>query len=307
VAVVELARDVRAYRESLDLDPARLREVDDRLAALRGMLRRYGDDETEVARFLDDARARIDLLTRSEETRAAAEGDVAAAEALVAELAAEVGAGRAAAAPRLASAVEAELRELGMPEASVGVELAALPEMSATGAERAEIVLSAGPGQRPMPLAKVASGGELSRTMLACRSVLADLDAVPTIVFDEVDAGIGGIAGVAVGRRLAALARTRQVLVVTHLPQIAAFADRHLRVEKIAGTAVVSALDDDERVIELTRMLSGMPRSDAAAIHAEELLAEARNVKAAHAASSTPTTVASGAPRRRPRARVARG
>lgn len=303
--VIELARDVRAYRESLDLDPGRLAEVDERLATVRGLLRRYGDDEKEVLRFLDEARARIELLTRSEESRAAAEVDVAAAQTLAVELAAEVRAGRDAAAPRLAAAVQAELRDLGMPDAGVEVELAVRAD-SETGAQRAEMLLSARPGQRRMPLARVASGGELSRTMLACRTVLADLDSVPTIVFDEVDAGIGGIAGVAVGRRLAALARTRQVLVVTHLPQIAAFADRHLRVEKHAGTAVVTAVDDAGRVLELTRMLSGMPGSDAAASHAEELLTEAGRVKAETAEMVTPTTGSAKA-RRASRAAAARG
>jgi DNA repair protein RecN (Recombination protein N) len=126
----------------------------------------------------------------------------------------------------------------------------------------------------------VASGGELSRTMLACRSVLVDLDDVPTLVFDEVDNGIGGRAGVAVGRRLAALGRSRQVLVVTHLPQIASFADRHVVVEKGDGRASVAVLDDAGRVRELTRMLAGLPGSDAAATHAEELLAEAGRAKA---------------------------
>ena len=111
----------------------------------------------------------------------------------------------------------------------------------------------------PLPGGRVASGGELSRSMLACRSVMADLDDVPTLVFDEVDAGIGGRAGLAVGRRLARLARTRQVLVVTHLPQIACFADRHIRVRKREGTATVSVLDPAERVAEISRMLSGLP------------------------------------------------
>ncbi|HYG71437.1 MAG TPA: AAA family ATPase, partial [Actinomycetota bacterium] len=122
-SVIELTRDVRAYRESLDLDPGRLAEVDERLAAVRGLLRRYGDDENEVLGFLDEARARIELLTRSEESRVAAEADVAAAQTLAAELTAEVGAGRAAAAPHLAAAVQAELRDLGMPDAAVEVEL----------------------------------------------------------------------------------------------------------------------------------------------------------------------------------------
>src|SRR5207237_4226314 len=132
-----------------------------------------------------------------------------------------------------------------------------------------QVLFSGGPGQAPLPLSRVASGGELSRTMLACRSVMADLDDVPTLVFDEVDAGIGGRAGLAVGRRLARLAATRQVLVVTHLPQIACFADRHLRVTKEDGAASVEVLDDPQRVAEISRMLSGLPESDAAASHAE--------------------------------------
>ncbi len=132
----------------------------------------------------------------------------------------------------------------------------------------------------PLPLAKVASGGELSRAMLACRSVMVDLDDVPTLIFDEVDAGIGGRAGVAVGRRLARLAERRQVIVVTHLPQIASFADRHVRVRKAEGTATVEILDDGARVEELSRMLAGLPGSDSAAAHAEELLAEAGRSKA---------------------------
>ncbi|MEX0650870.1 MAG: DNA repair protein RecN, partial [Actinomycetota bacterium] len=137
-----------------------------------------------------------------------------------------------------------------------------------------------GPEVSPMPLARTASGGELSRTMLACRSVLADIDEVPTLVFDEVDAGIGGKAGLAVGRRLAGLARDRQVLVVTHLPQIACFADRHVRVSKRAGTAAVDVLDDRQRVVELSRMLAGLDESATAVSHAEELLAQASTQKA---------------------------
>jgi DNA repair protein RecN (Recombination protein N) len=167
-----------------------------------------------------------------------------------------------------------------MPGAAIEVALDPLPEPGPAGAERVELRLSAGPGQAPLPLAKSASGGELSRTMLACRSVLADLDEVPTLVFDEVDAGIGGRAGLAVGRRLARLARDRQVLVVTHLPQIACFADRHVRVRKDGGIAAIEPLDDHERVLELSRMLAGLDGSEAAEGHAEELLTEAERVKA---------------------------
>jgi DNA repair protein RecN (Recombination protein N) len=172
-----------------------------------------------------------------------------------------------------------ELAELGMQEASIDVTLVPNPEVTSTGAERAELAFAGSPGQPALPLAKVASGGELSRTMLACRSVLVDLDDVPTLVFDEVDAGIGGRAGVSVGRRLAAIAARRQVIVVTHLPQIASFADRHVRVRKSGGKAMVDVLDDDARVKELSRMLSGLPGSESAATHAEELLAEAGRAK----------------------------
>jgi DNA repair protein RecN (Recombination protein N) len=167
-----------------------------------------------------------------------------------------------------------------MEGAEVRVELDPLDEHQPAGAERVELRFVGGPGQPALPLAKTASGGELSRTMLACRSVLADLDDIPTLVFDEVDAGIGGKAGLAVGRRLAGLAAGRQVLVVTHLPQIACFADRHIRVEKRDGRASVQVLGDDERVDELARMLAGLPGSDGAASHAEELLAEAGRAKA---------------------------
>jgi DNA repair protein RecN (Recombination protein N) len=157
--------------------------------------------------------------------------------------------------------------------------------MAAAGAEQVELRFSAGPGQPPLPLAKTASGGELSRTMLACRSVLADIDAVPTLVFDEVDAGIGGEAGLAVGRRLARLAADRQVLVVTHLPQIASFADRHLRVRKLDGVATVEPLGDAERVEELSRMLAGLADSDTARSHAQELLVQATSERGPRDAS----------------------
>lgn len=275
----ELARDLRGYRERLELDPARLDEVRDRLGALRSLLRRYGASEDEVLAFLDEARRSVQRLAGAERERSRLEGELAEIAARLSALASVISHGRKAAAPRLAAALTAELRELGMTGAEVEVTLVANPETTSAGAERAELGFAGGPAQPRLPFSKVASGGELSRTMLACRSVLVDLDAIPTLVFDEVDTGIGGRAAVAVGRRLSALARSRQVLVVTHLPQIASFADRHLLVDKRDGTASVRALDDAGRVRELTRMLAGLPGSEAAATHAEELLAEAGRVK----------------------------
>ncbi|MGH2635624.1 MAG: DNA repair protein RecN [Actinomycetota bacterium] len=278
--LVELARDVRTYRERLELDPERLEAVRQRIGALNDLFRKYGDGEEAVLTFVDDAGRRLDRLTGAAAERTRLEEGVAELGARVAELAAVISRGRGEHAPRLASALEAELHELGMEGAEVEVALVTNAETTSSGAERAELRFAGGPGQPRLPFAKVASGGELSRAMLACRSVLVDLDAVPTLVFDEVDAGIGGRAGVAVGRRLAALARSRQVVVVTHLPQIASFADRHVRVTKRGGRASVTVLDEAGRVKELTRMLSGLPGSEAAATHAEELLAEAGRSKA---------------------------
>jgi DNA repair protein RecN (Recombination protein N) len=274
-AATELAVDVRNYRERLELDPARLQEVRERIGALGALRRKYGTSEKEILAFLERARESLDALADVEQKREGAAAEVAQRTERVAVLATAVSDGRTRAVPELTSALQRELGELGMEGASIEVTLVPTPELASGGAEHAAFVFSGGPGQPAQPLAKVASGGELSRTMLACRSVLVDLDAVPTLIFDEVDAGIGGLAGVAVGRRLANLALERQVVVVTHLPQIASFADRHIRVRKDGGTASIEVLDDAERVEELSRMLAGLPGSDAAAAHAEELLSEA--------------------------------
>jgi len=278
-AAADLALEVRDYGEALHLDPVRIEEVRQRIVALRDLRRKYGSDEVEVLAFLEDARARALELDGLGDRRADLARDVEALETRMRRLADRLSRGRAAAAGPLAAALVAELEELGMTGANAVISLAALPEVGAGGAERAEFLFSGGPSQPLLPLPKVASGGELSRTMLACRSVMVDLDDVPTLVFDEVDVGIGGRAAIAVGRRLARLGARRQVIVVTHLPQIAAFADRHLRVEKRAGTASVEVLDDAGRVEELTRMLSGLPESASASLHAGELLAEADRVR----------------------------
>jgi DNA repair protein RecN (Recombination protein N) len=273
--LAELARDVRDYREGLSADPDRLQGIRERLSVLKGLQRKYGATETEVLSFLQEASTRLATLATADE-RLAELGEEA--DRLRANLRTQAGVvtrGRVEAAPALAVALERELQQLGMPGASVAVELDPSTELGSTGAERVELRLSPSPGQRSSLLAKTASGGELSRTMLACRSVMADLDDVPTLVFDEVDAGIGGEAGLAIGRRLARLGEGRQVLVVTHLPQIACFADRHILVEKGSGTATVRVLDDDERIHEISRMLAGLTGSDGAVTHAEELLATA--------------------------------
>ena len=271
----ELGRDLRAYREGLALDPAGLASIRERIGELKGLQRKYGPGDAEVLAFLDEAAARILSLSGADERLEELRAEVEALSPAVTALAEQVTAGRMGARTALADALGEEIQDLGMPGAAIQVALGSLPEPGPSGAERVELRFRGGPGQPWLTFAKAASGGELSRVMLACRSVLADLDDVPTLVFDEVDAGIGGQAGLAVGRRLARLALTRQVVVVTHLPQIACFADRHVRVRKDEGVAQLEVLEDRERIPELSRMLAGLEASEHGASHAEELLAEA--------------------------------
>jgi DNA repair protein RecN (Recombination protein N) len=277
--IAELARDVRAYGEVLLPDPERLEAVRERVAALKQLQRKYGPTDAEVVAFLAESAEKLQILAGADDRIVELEGELEVASATARDRATVVTAGRARAAPALEDAVRSELEELGMPGAVFEARLLTLDEPGPGGAERAEVWLSASSGHPARPLAKAASGGELSRVMLACRSVLADLDQVGTLVFDEVDAGIGGQAGLAVGRRLARLAAGRQVLVVTHLPQIACFADRHLRVTKEHGTASVKLVEGPNRTEELSRMLAGLAGSESAVTHAEELLSEAERLR----------------------------
>ncbi len=271
----ELGRDLRGYRESLALDPDRLASIRDRIGELKGLQRKYGPGDAEVLAFLDEATARLGSLSGVDERLEGLRHEVETLGPAVTTLSEQVTAGRVGATAALAEALEGELQDLGMAGAGIQVTFERSPELGPSGAERVELRFRGSPAQQWLSLDKAASGGELSRVMLACRSVLADLDDVPTLIFDEVDAGIGGQAGLAVGRRLARLATTRQVVVVTHLPQIACFADRHVRVRKEEGLAHLDVLDDQERIRELSRMLAGLEASEHGASHAEELLAEA--------------------------------
>ena len=277
--LADLAYEVRAYRDGLALDPARLQEVRERMGALKSLQRKYGASDEDVVSFLAGARDDLASLQTADERLADLEAKVAAHTDEVAGSGAALHETRTEAAPRLADALTAHLHDLGMPTAELLIDVEGTDAPGPNGLDRVELRFSGGEGQPGLPLSKAASGGELSRVMLACRSVLADLDDVPTLVFDEVDAGIGGEAGLAVGRRLAGLAVARQVLVVTHLPQIACFADRHVRVRKDDGLATVEVLQERGRVVELSRMLAGMESSEHALSHAEELLDEAARVR----------------------------
>ena len=279
----DVVAELRSAAESLEEDPARLAEVQERRQLLASLRRKYGDTLADVLRFADDARRRAAELLRHDEEAAALEAARIQAEEKVAGAEAAVRRKRASAAPRLAAEIQEVLADLAMPKARVGVEVG-----EAGAGDDVTFLLSANPGEPLQPLSRVASGGELARTMLAVRLVLGRAGVraeAQTLVFDEVDAGIGGEAALAVGRALAALAADRQVLVVTHLPQVAAFADRQIRVEKreVDGRTVATAteLDADTRVAELSRMLSGRPDSETARDHAAELLQMATAERAA--------------------------
>jgi DNA repair protein RecN (Recombination protein N) len=271
--LADVATELRLTAETLEDDPARLSWVRARRQLLRELRRKYGDQLGDVMAFAEQARTRLDELASSEVRAAALDRDRTEALAVLAQAEDSLGRARRAAAPRLAGAVEGQLRRLAMPRAAFEVEVGAGP-----AGEQVTWLLGANAGEPPLALTKVASGGELARTMLAVRLVLSQAERADgrTLVFDEVDAGIGGEAAVAVGRALADLGRHQQVLVVTHLPQVAAFADHQVAVrkEEVEGRTVarVEALDTEARVVEVTRMLSGQPESLTGRRHAEELL-----------------------------------
>jgi DNA repair protein RecN (Recombination protein N) len=270
---------LRALRDRGGTEPGRLEAIDDRLDALTRLKRKYGDGEGAMLRFRDEAAAELDRLQRHEELLLAQERALTDVWTELSAAAATLSVQRSTAARALASAAQREIRSLGMERATfeVAIERARPDAVSARGLDRVEFRLAANPGEEARPLARVASGGELSRTMLALHAVLA-ADGVATMVFDEVDAGVGGRAATVVADKLAAAARGRQVLCVTHLAPIAARADHHLRVAKTvrAGRTRVSAaaLTGDERVREVAGMLGGETTGEALR-HARELLARA--------------------------------
>jgi len=294
----DVAADVASYASGLETDPRRLAAVSERRAALTGLTRKYGDTVDDVLAWAEAASLRLLDLDHTDEQIESLRRRRSDLRGELAEVGSALSRQRQNAATRLAKAVTEELVSLAMPHArlTVAVTQVDVPaERSADGLavtgrtlgfgehglDDVELLLAANHGAQPRPLTKGASGGELSRVMLAVEVALAATNPVPTFVFDEVDAGVAGKAAVEVGRRLAMLARHAQVLVVTHLPQVAAFADRHYQVRKSSDgsvtTAGLTSLDDQGRVKELSRMLAGQEDSDTALAHARELLETAKS------------------------------
>ncbi|MCG8918712.1 DNA repair protein RecN [Actinokineospora sp. PR83] len=299
VLLTDVGAELTAYLESLDADPAVLEQVLARQAELKALTRKYAADVDGVLAWARDAVEKLAGMDTSEEALAELAARRSALAVELAEISTGLTAARTEAAEALAKAVTDELGGLAMGQSSLQISVRPRPtdandplalEVNGTllhagtgGVDEVEILLVAHDGAHPLPIHKGASGGELSRVMLAIEVVLAHSDPVPTLVFDEVDAGVGGRAAVEIGRRLARLARSHQVIVVTHLAQVAAFADRHLIVDKGMRGGVtrsdVRTLDEGNRVVELARMLAGMESTETGRAHAEELLALAEGEK----------------------------
>jgi DNA repair protein RecN (Recombination protein N) len=286
----------RGLRDRAVMDPDRLRQIDERLDAIGNVKRKYGETAAAVAAYREEIARALDRIERHDAIAEETERLVAETGKNAAQAAAVLSESRAEAAQRLERLIQRELRSLGMEharfrsplrrEAAGEGDLSSGPggwRLGVRGAETVEFLLSANPGEELKPLAKVVSGGELSRTMLAIKTILAAADDVPSMVFDEVDAGIGGRVADAVGQKLRQTAAGRQVLCVTHLAPIAAYAEHHLlvekRVTKAATRTTVTALDAGGRVEEIARMLGGERVTEASRRHARELLRAARSAE----------------------------
>ena len=281
ILTTDIASDLSSYAASLDVEgPERLAQVQTRRAQLATLMRKYGADIAKVLEWAEGSRTRLDTLVDDPQRQETLETELVQLRKVLGEQAEELTNLRRAAAQKLADAVSEELTALAMPNASLVVEVAEAEKFSVHGRDTVTFMLAPHRTAVPRPLGKGASGGELSRVMLALEVVLAEVDPVPTFIFDEVDSGVGGKAAIEIGRRLAMLARHVQVLVVTHLPQVAAFADQHILVLKNddASLSKVQVLTEEERVVELARMLSGHDQSESAREHARELLEAGRQV-----------------------------
>ncbi len=268
---------IRDYQDAIDADPARLEQIEDRLDLIRTLKRKYGDTIGDILRYGTDLGGKIDELTHSDERSQQLESRIDILREELSAVSRALTSLRTSAAPDFEKAIERELADLAMEKTRFQVSIQRA-EPGPTGADAVEFLISPNPGEPTKPLAKIASGGEMSRIMLALKTVTRKAD-VPVIVFDEIDTGIGGTTAQVLGDKLASLASRCQVLCVTHLPQVASKATSHIAVEKLVAdgrTCVrVKTLDREGRVGELARMLGGDEGSQAAALHAREMLAVA--------------------------------
>jgi DNA repair protein RecN (Recombination protein N) len=275
ILLQEGIHSLRTYADTLESDPNRLDEVATRIDSLQRLRRKYGDDETAILEYLEKAKAELELLDDAESAEYELNLQVAESERELSMLCAELAALRHDRAAEFSDLVEQQLQDLAMEQAIFEVSFK-VKQPDATGAENVEFFFSANGGESARPLSKIASGGEVSRVMLAIKTALAGKAGVPSLIFDEVDTGLGGRAAAVVARKLAELAAHYQVVVISHLPQIAAAAASHFRIEKKASDGRVQtsvlALNRDQRIAEVARMLAGEEITETAMANARELI-----------------------------------
>jgi DNA repair protein RecN (Recombination protein N) len=272
----DAAAELRRHLDRISFEPGRQEEVEARLALLTSLKRKYGSSLTAVLAHQEAVAVELDSLEHAEETRSQLEAARARQQAALLETGRQLQVAREAAGARLGLAMRNELSDLAMPGARFEVQLTPLAEPGPLGLERGEFLLAPNRGEALLPLTRIASGGELSRILLALKRIAPESGQVPTLIFDEVDAGIGGATATAVGEKLRTVSRSAQVLCVTHLPQVAAGADRHFLVSKReAGertVTTVEALTGEARVAEMARMLGGAQVTERTLAHARELI-----------------------------------
>jgi DNA repair protein RecN (Recombination protein N) len=270
----DLQSEISDYRDRLDLDPARLQELEERLNLIHTLKRKYGSSLAEVIAFGNDARKRLQQLESRDAEIARINAELQKADAALLKTARELSAARAKAIPKLAKAITAQLTDLGFKQSQFGVTLKQLAEPGPTGMDEADFQFAPNPGEPAKPLKAIASSGEIARVMLAIKTVLAAEDEIPVLIFDEVDANVGGETAAAVGAKMRQIGAQRQVLCITHLPPVAAAAQTHFMVTKeiVDGRTIsrIEALNKTARVSELTRMLGG--DTPAARKHAQALV-----------------------------------
>jgi DNA repair protein RecN (Recombination protein N) len=286
--IEEAAREVSAYADRVEFDPDRLEQIGDRLDLIQKLKKKYGSTIGEVIEFGSNASAELERMERSTEEIERLKKEIQTIKSGLTVKAQELTKKRGSAARELEKKIEAELSHLGMKKTTFTVKVTQEPgedthdghKLGPRGADRVEFLISPNPGEEPKPLAKIASGGELSRIMLALKAILVEGDSIPTLVFDEVDAGIGGAVAEEVGKKLKRVAAKRQVFCITHLPQIASMATSHYGVAKSVKndrtSTEVRLLDKKERVDEIARMLGGKTITEATLKHAEEMIERGR-------------------------------
>ncbi len=276
--LIETERDLIRYQDGMELNPERLEQIEERLELLRNLKRKYGDSIAEILEYGGETAAKLDALTHSEERGARLDAEIAKAEKRLRDLCGQLSGLRCKAAEEFQRVTLTELRDLAMEKARFEVRQET-GEPTARGSDRVEFLIATNPGEPLRPLAKVASGGEISRVMLAIKSALARQEPLPTMVFDEIDVGVGGRTAAVIADKMATLAGSAQVLCITHLAQLASRGTTHFYIEKnVVGdrtVTTVAPLTPEERVVEIARMLGGVEMTEAVVQHAREMLSHA--------------------------------